>query len=143
MPRKSKEMTENLTISEQPPVKNITEDFKKITTRTIKQKEQKTEDIVVPTEDIVVPTEDKNKPEDKPNDKPDDKNKPEDKPNDKPDDKNKPEDKPNDKPDDKDKPVKKEKKTNAWIEHCKNVKKLHPGMLYCDVLKVAKESYKK
>jgi len=35
------------------------------------------------------------------------------------------------------------KKTNAWIEHCKSVKKLHPDMLYCDVLKLAKESYKK
>lgn len=46
-----------------------------------------------------------------------------------------------------DKPIEdsatKEKKTNPWVEHCKNVKKEYPEMLYRDVLKVAKESYKK
>ena len=34
-------------------------------------------------------------------------------------------------------------KPNAWIEHCKHVKAKNPSMLYKDVLKLAKESYKK
>ena len=39
--------------------------------------------------------------------------------------------------------VRKEKKYNPWIEHCKHVKAQNPSMLYKDVLKLAKESYKK
>ena len=39
--------------------------------------------------------------------------------------------------------VKKEKKPNAWIEHCKHVKAQNPSMQNKDVLKLAKESYKK
>ena len=39
--------------------------------------------------------------------------------------------------------VKKEKKPNAWIEHCKHVKAKNHSMLYKDVSKLAKESYKK
>jgi len=39
--------------------------------------------------------------------------------------------------------VKKEKKPNPWIEHCRKVKAQNPSMQYKDVLKVAKESYKK
>jgi len=38
---------------------------------------------------------------------------------------------------------KKERKINAWIQHCKKVKKENESMLYKDVLKLAKESYKK
>lgn len=39
--------------------------------------------------------------------------------------------------------VKKEKKPNPWIEHCRKVKAQNPSMQYKDVLKLAKESYKK
>ena len=39
--------------------------------------------------------------------------------------------------------VRKEKKSNPWVEHCKHVKAKNPSMLYKDVLKLAKESYKK
>ena len=39
--------------------------------------------------------------------------------------------------------VKKEKQPNAWIEHCKHVKAKNPTVLCKDVLKLAKESYKK
>lgn len=39
--------------------------------------------------------------------------------------------------------VKKEKKPNKWIKHCKDVQSENPGLSYRDVLKLAKESYSK
>lgn len=39
--------------------------------------------------------------------------------------------------------VKKERKPNKWIRHCKDVQTENPGLSYRDVLKLAKESYSK
>jgi hypothetical protein len=39
--------------------------------------------------------------------------------------------------------LKKERKPNPWLEHCKTVKVANEGMKYSEVLKLAKESYKK
>ena len=39
--------------------------------------------------------------------------------------------------------LKRERKVNPWLEHCKSVKLENDGMKYSEVLKLAKESYKK
>jgi hypothetical protein len=39
--------------------------------------------------------------------------------------------------------LKRERKVNPWLEHCKIVKQANEGMKYSEVLKLAKESYKK
>ena len=39
--------------------------------------------------------------------------------------------------------VKKEKKHNPWIVHCMKVKQENPNVAYRDILKMAKETYKK
>lgn len=39
--------------------------------------------------------------------------------------------------------LKRERKINPWLEHCKIVKQANEGMKYSEVLKLAKESYKK
>ena len=39
--------------------------------------------------------------------------------------------------------VKKIRKINPWIEHCKKVRSENPDIGYKDILKLAKESYKK
>ena len=38
---------------------------------------------------------------------------------------------------------KKEKKHNPWIVHCMKVKQENPSVAYRDILKMAKETYKK
>lgn len=39
--------------------------------------------------------------------------------------------------------VKKERKPNKWIRHCKEVQSKNQGLSYRDVLKLAKETYSK
>ena len=39
--------------------------------------------------------------------------------------------------------MKKDRKPNAWLEHCKQVRAVNQEMRYSDILKLAKESYKK